>query len=348
MPNESTLNGAQLLKTYNPVLVLHAQDPKLTWPGASEPGMNGWGDYHPCSAEFLLDRVCLRKEQPPFRPFRWGWKRSERTGLDVIKQDVAALANPHDSREWELDISDLPSQTEKRAWEEYGKLLEEANPPHPYRRVAYGRFVPGSPDILQYWYLYVYNDFFNNHEADWEMAAIELGDDGTPRRVGLSGHFGGAQRDWKDVRKIDGKPVVYVARGSHAGYFEYRPGGFTAEDLVVRSNLPAVVGVFVSAFRWVRLLRKVTDWPPADRDFDPAPPEHHGGAESPDLVSLDSSGEGGAAPWWLSYRGKWGSTRPRWFGAVGIDSPWASDPRDKRWKDPQAWLKSLTPSRPGR
>ena len=50
-----------------------------------------------------------------------------------------------------------------RAWQAYREILEAADGSE---AVVYARFVDGPPTILQYWYLYIYNDFDNNHEGD--------------------------------------------------------------------------------------------------------------------------------------------------------------------------------------
>jgi hypothetical protein len=42
----------------------------------------------------------------------------------------------------------------------------------------------------------------------------------TPDVVVYAQHTYGEQRAWRDVEQEDGRPVVYVARGSHASYFE--------------------------------------------------------------------------------------------------------------------------------
>jgi hypothetical protein len=83
---------------------------------------------------------------------------------------------------------------------------------------------------LQYWMFYVYNDWNNLHEGDWEM--IQLNFDAasaaqalhrTPVEVGYSQHTGGERADWGDDKlEIVGgtHPVVYPASGSHAGFFD--------------------------------------------------------------------------------------------------------------------------------
>lgn len=186
-----TLDHFELLERYNPILILYPQDTSRRWPGARGPGRRGWGDYHPCSAEFFLARVRLR-DQTKFYDF-WGrfrsWKELPRDGVDELKTRLAQVSSEQ-TRDWELDLSDIPSQKEQRAWAVYSGLLQEDE--HPYKCVVYGRVIEGQSSIfLQYWYLYLYNDFGNNHEADWEMASIELAPDGTPQRVGISCHHRG-------------------------------------------------------------------------------------------------------------------------------------------------------------
>ncbi|MGB3328891.1 MAG: hypothetical protein WBA46_08050 [Thermomicrobiales bacterium] len=81
---------------------------------------------------------------------------------------------------------------------------------------------------LQYWFFYVYNDFNNKHESDWEMMQI-LFDVGTaeqaltvdPVQVAMAQHGGGETAAWTD-RKLqrDGShPIVYPAAGSHASQY---------------------------------------------------------------------------------------------------------------------------------
>ena len=83
---------------------------------------------------------------------------------------------------------------------------------------------------LQYWMFYVYNDWNNLHEGDWEM--IQLNFDAasaaealheTPVEVGYSQHTGGERAGWGDdkLEIVGGShPVVYPASGSHAGFFD--------------------------------------------------------------------------------------------------------------------------------
>jgi hypothetical protein len=77
---------------------------------------------------------------------------------------------------------------------------------------------------LQYWFWYFYNDYSlalgaGLHEGDWEMVQLRMHDD-EPDVAVYAQHVYAEKRAWPDVEREDGRPVVYVARGSHASYFE--------------------------------------------------------------------------------------------------------------------------------
>jgi hypothetical protein len=81
----------------------------------------------------------------------------------------------------------------------------------------------------QYWTWWLYNPKnypptkrgVGEHEGDWELVQYACCDD-TPILATYSQHDGGEARCYWDVELtggIDGQPVVYVARDSHANYF---------------------------------------------------------------------------------------------------------------------------------
>jgi hypothetical protein len=93
----------------------------------------------------------------------------------------------------------------------------------------YGRAVEVNGRLwLQYWMWYFYNDYqlalgFGTHEGDWECVQFRIGLDGDAPDVAVyAQHRQGEKRNWEDVEKVPAgdAPVVYVARGSHAAYFE--------------------------------------------------------------------------------------------------------------------------------
>lgn len=81
---------------------------------------------------------------------------------------------------------------------------------------------------LQYWFFYVFNDFNNKHEGDWEMIQLVF-DEPTaesallaePTSMALSQHGGGETADWDSpkVHKDGTHPIVFPAAGSHANQY---------------------------------------------------------------------------------------------------------------------------------
>jgi hypothetical protein len=99
-----------------------------------------------------------------------------------------------------------------------------------YRNRMYGRWVQDGDELwLQYWFFYFYNDYnligpfikAGLHEGDWEMIQIHLVDE-QPDRAVYAQHTHSEGRDWRQVDLLPStqRPIVYVARGSHASYFE--------------------------------------------------------------------------------------------------------------------------------
>lgn len=86
----------------------------------------------------------------------------------------------------------------------------------------------GGFTYAEYWFLYVYNGFYNEHEGDWEEIVVRADANGThPNTAFYSSHDRGQTRAWAAVRNQDGHAIVFVARGSHANYFEPGPQPFT-------------------------------------------------------------------------------------------------------------------------
>ncbi len=104
----------------------------------------------------------------------------------------------------------------------------------------YGRVVsdPGVPSRLaiQYWFYYIFNDWKNRHEGDWEMIQIEFPVSTpaealrvSPDVAAYSQHAGARVLPWDDadLEIVDSThPMVFPAAGSHASYT--RAGMFIA------------------------------------------------------------------------------------------------------------------------
>ena len=114
------------------------------------------------------------------------------------------------------------------SYEQWERRITAGTKPTVYAHVATQKGTRGKL-ALQYWLFYVFNDWNNPHEGDWEM--IQLVFDAptaaealhqTPVEVGYSQHEGAERASW-DASKLEllGRthPVVNVAAGSHANFF---------------------------------------------------------------------------------------------------------------------------------
>jgi hypothetical protein len=126
---------------------------------------------------------------------------------------------------------DFPGDTLRPGctYEQWAARLATAGvPPATYARVVTEAGVPGKL-ALQYWFFYVYNDWNNKHEGDWEMIQLVFDADTPgqalsrpPVEVGYSQHSSAERAEWGDdkLELVDGThPVVYPAEGSQANFF---------------------------------------------------------------------------------------------------------------------------------
>jgi hypothetical protein len=95
-----------------------------------------------------------------------------------------------------------------------------------YANVVYGRVIETSGVVwLQYWFWFFYNDLraldigFGLHEGDWEGVQLRMADK-DPDLAVYAQHGYAEAREWPGVEKHGHRPVVYVAQGSHAAYFD--------------------------------------------------------------------------------------------------------------------------------
>jgi hypothetical protein len=209
----------------------------------------------------------------------------------------------------------------KDVWDRYCNQV--AQPTERDRRVSYARVVADDGVVvLQYWQFYRYNDWWNHHEADWELVSIFLASDdrdATPFAVAYSAHLGGYWRLWGAVEKDAGShPVVYVARGSHAQYFVATSRGY-------RAVLDQSWDLFLFRGRF-RLTgeRDVVARLARESQTCPYKLEH-----IPDRWSaLAPSDPEWSRWWWLQYRGGWG--HPDWILGPALQG--------RKWTNPVAWV----------
>ena len=114
-------------------------------------------------------------------------------------------------------------------YEEWARRIEAGSVPTMYARVV-GEAAHPDQLALQYWFFYLFNDYNDKHEGDWEMIQLDFAAADaaqaltmTPAEIGYSQHEGAERAHWGDAKLevVDGThPVVYPAAGSHANYYE--------------------------------------------------------------------------------------------------------------------------------
>jgi hypothetical protein len=223
----------------------------------------------------------------------------------------------------------------------------------PGRFPYYGRVTrEGGYVCLQYWFFYAMNDWrstfggINDHEADWEMVTIYLGErsdgESQPAWAAFSSHdYHGddLRRRWDDpeLHRDRDRPVVFAGAGSHSGAFI--PG-----DYVVTVDLPQVRPLLRVLHKLQQLLapwrRQEGDKlglgiPFVDyaRGDGVAIGSGHDAEWSPVLIDDQT-------PWVSDYRGLWGlDTRDRFGGERAPSGPRYERDGSVRasWANPLGW-----------
>jgi hypothetical protein len=201
----STDPAGELAQRFAPEIRLVNQPPEC---GEGEP-------YTPIDVNLLFDQPTVALRGP------WG-------GNDLVKVAPAASDLTGDLFDYHLDFPGNaldPGCT----YLEWSRRLTSGRQPTVYAHVATDPDYPGQL-ALQYWMFYVFNDWNNLHEGDWEMIQLNFqADDAaqaldrTPVEVGYSQHEGGEKAAWNDskLQKVHGThPVVYPADGSHANFYD--------------------------------------------------------------------------------------------------------------------------------
>ncbi len=121
-----------------------------------------------------------------------------------------------------LDVRGADPASSPSGYATLERQIESADPqPTVYWHVARA---PGHGRLaIEYWLLYLYNDFYDRHEADWEGITVFL-QDNAPLGVSFTTHQGRRWSAWAGQPRTGTHPLVAVARGSHANY--PRPGRY--------------------------------------------------------------------------------------------------------------------------
>jgi hypothetical protein len=195
---------AALAERYAPVVRLVAQAQEC-----------GYGEsYEPIDVDLLFDEPTVALRGP------WG--------RDLVKIAPAARDLSPQRYEYHLDFPGNALDPECD-YERWARRLTKGKAPGVYAHVTTDAGDPGKL-ALQYWFYYVFNDWNNTHEGDWEMIQLVF-DAETARQalsrepvaVGYSQHEGAERAAWGDkkLELVDGThPVVHPAAGSHANFYD--------------------------------------------------------------------------------------------------------------------------------
>jgi hypothetical protein len=156
--------------------------------------------YTPISMADYVAHATLRTGTPPLGP--------------TVQQRPTLFSLPVGTGASYLDLRGPQPFLHASQYRTIEQQLEQAHRPTVYWRIAHQ---PSTGRIaIEYWFLYLYNDFVDRHEADWEGVTVVV-DDGAPLGASFSQHQGRTWSAWP-ATVPDDHPVVYVAAGSHANY----------------------------------------------------------------------------------------------------------------------------------
>lgn len=175
-----------------------------------------------------------------------------------------------------------------------------------YARLAVDAERPGR-FAIQYWWWYVYNDWNDLHEGDWEMGQLvfdaatpedALAQGLAPSQIALSQHNGTEVRSWASAPRDGDHPIVFAAAGSHAGYY--------------------------SAHRWFGTNGNTgfgcdDTRGPSDR-------------VDPQVVVLPTEHVAGDPFGWMDFKGHWGERQ------VGINDSETGPQTTDQWQRPIRWM----------
>jgi hypothetical protein len=183
LPSAATL---ALARKYAPVLRLSAGEP-----------------YRPLRLEDYLRVSTLHSGAPPHGP--------------LLQTHPTLFSLPAAAGSFYLDVSGAEPNSQASRYPGIEQRLRASQPRpivyfHIVRQPARGRIA------IEYWALYLYNAFYDRHEADWEGITVFLR--GTrPLGVSYSAHQGRRWSAWAaQSAENRSHPIVYVAQGSHANY----------------------------------------------------------------------------------------------------------------------------------
>lgn len=279
-----------LAERYRPILMLRQRDAMCT--GDGEP-------YLPVPVDLVFDNPAVRLRENSGRS---DFRDPVLTVAPAVTDIAAADAGTY------LDFPGDP-RNPRCAYERWYRATMPEHEPTTYARVLEA---DGTHVVVQYHLFYVFNDYNNRHEGDWEMIqllfeaeSVEVAQLRHPVEVAYAQHAGGEAAGWESgkLERRGPRPVVYVSQGSHAAHFGSatwlgwgeRGTGFGCDNTL-------------GSHREIEPTVAMLSVPPVDPD-DPGV--------------------------WLDWRGRWGE-RQTWE----YDGP-VGPRRTKRWTDPVGWQQGL-------
>ena len=186
----------RLAERFAPILYLHSDDP-----------------YDPRPVDTMIDHSVLARNSPGL-------------GQQIVDFNPSSDLGHYGDRDLFLDLKVARIYQDPALYSErYGQIRDMYSPTVYARVESIGEHVL----LLQYWFFYWFNDWTNRHEGDWEMIALLFPDTSVPQILerefsptvaAYSQHGLGRKREWCLVKRKGTHPKVYVAKGSHANYFE--------------------------------------------------------------------------------------------------------------------------------
>lgn len=328
------IDEAALVEKYAPLMVLYPEIP----PGSVRTRNENYPhespltyDYHPRDIHIVLEHAGFYSRIRPWKDKAHGWARM----LD--RMEKASYENNLDL------VPGLKSDDRAGFWNVYAAIPKDRDEFQRtcYARVVWGKGIHHDRVIVQYWYPYFYNDFWNTHEMDWEVIMIVfkvIDDDVRPSVCAYSAHHGGHWLRWTNVQKAGGgnrpslegtHPIAYVANGSHANYFYGSSFYVTA---------PPVVMMAASLRKKPRRLI----------DYTTSLEKGECHIVNPKMIPHTERGMWTGEWRWLNHKGLWGSPGKFLDLEFGDSGPHGPPQAGDRWDFPFRWIDTACTRAPSR
>lgn len=369
-----------LAERYKPLLVLYPEISSKTrarcpdWKRSGLPPL--LEDYHPRDVRLVLDHARIPRRRSPHDGDRLLHELERNPKVERIDL-LSGIGHADREKFWAeyyriVNKKGIGHDNAKGFWSKFYRILnrirnkEESHqgdtsyPYSTYVHVVYGDDLadraPPSEHVsqyrgmiaLEYWLIYLYNDWKATHEGDWELVVVFLRDDSGPEgqpepfACAYSAHHGGYRLPWRQIEKVnDDKeptdagthPVAYVANGSHANYFS---GSRTYPTTTEKFGVRITTGEFPFTGEFMDY---TTSFERGKKIF----PEVK-------VVPTPVNGRWDGEWAWLNFRGEWGSLGvPKWLPRRvpkflrfrlfrRIWGAPESLPVRRNWRNPFAWV----------